>query len=115
MKASLQMKKSTWEMTRSLIQSVTANQLDNAAKQAWQHKPVTDASVKELLKVVRRVGGSGMGSSEKKWFMHTELKSATVYHGSPILFCTLNPGHQDSPIALYYAGEEIDVKRFYPE
>src|SRR5262249_32134815 len=41
--------------------------------------------------------------------------STTVYHGSPVIFLTLNPGERDSPITLKYAGKKSDVRKFYPE
>ena len=65
--------------------------------------------------MVRRVGGSSSGSSSRKWYMCSQLKSSSIYHGSPVIFLTLNPGQRDSPIALKFAGEEINVRDFYPE
>jgi hypothetical protein len=50
----------------------------------------------------------------KKSHMLTQLKSSIVYYGCPIVFLTLNPGDQYSPLALYYAGQEIDLKTFDP-
>ena len=38
-----------------------------------------------------------------------------IYHGCPIIFLTLNPGERHSPIALFYAGEKIDLESFDPE
>ena len=38
-----------------------------------------------------------------------------VYHGCPFIFFTINPGERHSPIALFYAGEEIDVQTFDPQ
>ena len=53
-------------------------------------------------------------SNEKKSYLLVQLKSAMVYHGCPILYLTINPGERHSPIALFYAGEEIDLQKFIP-
>lgn len=37
-----------------------------------------------------------------------------VYHGCPLIFLTLNPAETHSPIALFYAGKEINVNDFDP-
>jgi hypothetical protein len=42
------------------------------------------------------------------------MKAATVYFGLPRIFITLNPADMNPPVALFYAGEKIDVKVFYP-
>ena len=47
--------------------------------------------------------------------MLTQLKSSMVRYGCPVIFLTLNPGERHSPIALYSAGENIDLKTFDPE
>lgn len=38
-----------------------------------------------------------------------QLKSLIVRYGCPIIFLTLNPADNFSPLALFYAGEEIDL------
>ena len=42
------------------------------------------------------------------------MKSAMVYFSLPQIFLTLNPGDLVSPVALFYAGEKINVKEFHP-
>jgi hypothetical protein len=37
-----------------------------------------------------------------------------VFFGRSIIFFTINPRERHSPIALFYAGEEIDVQNFSP-
>lgn len=114
-KSTIQTKHKGWTKTRRLLESLTPEQLSAAADQAQRHEPITNEAVKELLKMVARVGASSPGSGERKWYMYTQLKSSTVYHGSPVIFLTLNPGERDSPITLQFAGEDIDVRTFYPE
>lgn len=114
MSSKLQTNRTTWQRTKILLESLTPNQLTNAAQQAQLYQPITDSAVKELLKLVNRVGASEMGSDEKKVSMLAQLKSSIVYFGSPIIFLTLNPGERHSPLALLYAGQSINVKDFHP-
>ena len=46
--------------------------------------------------------------------MLAQLKSSIVQFGCPLIFITINPHERYSPLALLYAGEEIDVKKFHP-
>jgi Helitron helicase-like domain at N-terminus len=103
-----------WEMTGPLLESLTEERLTTAAQQAAKHKPITDAAVKKLLAMVNTIGTKDPGSEERKSHLLARLKSATVYHGLPQIFITLNPADNISPVALFYAGERIDVKSFHP-
>ena len=114
-KSTIQTKRKGWTKTKELLESLTSDQLLQAAEQARRHEPITDNAVKELLKMVGRVGASASDSSSRKWYMCSQLKSSTIYHGSPVIFLTLNPGERDSAITLKYAGKKIDVHNCYPE
>jgi Helitron helicase-like domain at N-terminus len=87
----MQTSQPNWNCTNGLLQKLTPEMLMDAANQAKKHKPITDPNIKELLKVVARVGGTSAGSDERKSHMLGELKSAIASHGSPILFLTINP------------------------
>jgi hypothetical protein len=63
--------------------------------------------------MVSTIGTADPGSEERKSHLLAQLKSATVYHGLPQIFITLNPADNASPVALFYAGERIDVKSFH--
>jgi hypothetical protein len=65
--------------------------------------------------MVSRVGSTAAGSDDKKFQMLTQLKSSVIRHGSPTIFLTLNPAERHSPLALYYAGQQIDIDSFFPE
>jgi hypothetical protein len=112
--AKLQTYKSTWSRTKPLLESLTPEQLTTAADLAQKHQPITDEGVKELLKLVNKVGIQELGSDEKKVSMLAQLKSAVVYYGSPLVFLTLNPGDLHSALALLYAGESIRTDDFHP-
>ena len=96
------------------MESLTPEELLAAAAKVEHREPLTDVRVKELLKMITTIGSTAAGSDEKRRNMLLQLKSSIVYHGCPLLFFTINPGERYSPIALYYAGEKIDIKSFLP-
>jgi Helitron helicase-like domain at N-terminus len=86
-----------------------------AASQAAKHKPITDPSVRKLLDKVGTIGSSAPGTEQQKSHDFARMKSATVYFGLPQIFVTFNPADNVSPVALFYAGEKIDVQTFHPK
>jgi|SRR5277367_3175579 len=60
------------------------------------------------------MGSTAAGSDEKKSYLLTQLKCVMIFHSCPIIFLTLNPAECHSPIALFYAGEKIDLESFDP-
>jgi hypothetical protein len=115
MKTSVLARQKTWPRTELLLASLTSDQLLEAASQAENHQPITNAAVKELLKGVNRVGTKAAGSDERKSYLLAQLKSSIVHFGCPLLYLTINPNERYNPIALLYAGEEIDVRTFQPQ
>jgi len=97
-----------------MLESLTTEELTDAAAEAEAHRPISDLRIKELLKSIARIGGTAPGSDDKKSYLLTQLKASMIYHGCPFIFFTINPGERHSPIALYYAGEQIDVNDFNP-
>ena len=104
-----------WSTTEQLLQSLTSVQLNEAASQIEQYQPITNPSVKALLRAVNRVGANALGSDAKRFHMFSELKSSVVYYGLPVIYLTLNPAERYSPLSLLYAGEEIDIQNFLPD
>jgi hypothetical protein len=68
-----------------------------------------------LLSSVSRAYSNIPGSDDKKAQLLVQLKSLIVQYGCPVIFLTLNPGDNFSPLALFYSGEEIDLTNFEPD
>ena len=49
-----------------VLESLTAEQLMEAASQAEKHHPITDPAIQELLKGVARLASTASGSDERK-------------------------------------------------
>lgn len=114
-KANLQTQSNNWEATEQTLTSLSSDQLRPAAEMSRKHQKITDPQILTLLRYINRIGVTSKGSDEKKSHMLMQLKSSIVYHGCPIVFLTLNPGDRYSPLALFYAGEEIDLRNFNAE
>ena len=104
-----------WPATELLLASLTVEQLLRAASQAQKHQLITDSAVQELLKGVARVGCTASGSDERKSYMLAQLKSSIVHFGCPLIFITINPHERYTPLALFYAGDEINIRKFEPK
>ena len=111
---SIQTRSKHWATTDTLLHSLTPEQLTDAADQAERYETITNPSIKALLRAVDRIGASALGSDAKRFLMFSCLKSSVIYHCLPIIYLTLNPGDLHSPLALFYAGEEIDITEFLP-
>ena len=114
-KTNVQASYSTWPATRDLLESLAPEEIIEAANNAQQYKSNDDLRIKELLKMLSRIGSTAAGSDERKSYMLAQLKSSMVYYGCPILYLTINPAERYSPLSLFYAGEKIDVKNFSTE
>lgn len=113
-KSSMFARRRNWPKTKGLLESLTSESLEKAAKQMKNYEPMTDPAVRELLRMITLMGSTVSGSDEKKSHLLTEIKSLIVYYGLPLIYLTLNPGDRHSPVTLLYAGEEIDIKSFCP-
>jgi Helitron helicase-like domain at N-terminus len=104
-----------WQKTNENLESVTEQQLMEASAQSKNHQHISNPAVRELLRLVSRIGTHAPGSDAKESCMLVQLKSTIMKHGLPLIFLTLNPGVRDSQLALYYAGADIDMKGFDPD
>src|SRR6266496_4130093 len=62
-------RRKTWPAIALLLESLTAEQLMEAASQAEKYQPIMDPTIQELLKGVARVGSTASGSDERMSYM----------------------------------------------
>ena len=86
-----------------------------AASQTEKYQPIINPAIHELLKGVARIDSTASDSDERKSYMLVQLKSSIIHFGCPIIFLTINPHERYSPITLFYAGEDIDIRKFQPK
>src|SRR5436305_4076915 len=105
-------RRKTWPMTALLLESLTAEQLMKAASQAKKHQLITNSAIQELLKGVTRIESTASGFDERKSYMLTQLKFSIVHFDCLLIYLTINSHERYSLIALFYAGEDIDIHKF---
>ena len=98
-----------------LLESLTMEQLMEATSQVEKHQLITDPAILELLKGIARIGSTTSGSDEWKSYMLAQLKSSIIHFSCPLIYLTINPHERYSPIALFYASEDIDIHKFQPK
>ena len=76
---------------------------------------VTDPRVKSLMQHIKVVGGHVMGSAYSRSTLRTKIHSLCFNVGLPSLFVTINPADIHSPVALYFAGVNLDLDKILPE
>ncbi|CAF4637279.1 unnamed protein product, partial [Rotaria magnacalcarata] len=63
------------------------------------------------MKHIKVVGGHVMGSAHSRSALRTKVHSLCFNLGLPSLFVTINPVDIHSPVALYFAGVDLDLNR----
>src|SRR5436305_12723076 len=99
-------------MTALLLESLIAEQLMKAASQVKKHQLITNSAIQELLKSVARIGSIASDSDERKSYMLAQLKSSIVHFGCLLIYLTINSHERYFLIALFYAGEKINIHKF---
>jgi hypothetical protein len=110
--ASYLTKQRNWNKTKQILDSLTVEDLEKASSQSRKENTIEDSRIRTLLGSLSRAYASIPGSDDKKAQLLVQLKSLIVRHGCPVIFLTLNPSDNFSPLALFYAGEEIDLSSF---
>src|SRR5438046_10699114 len=80
----------TWPATALLLESLTMEQLMEAASQAEKHQPITDPAIRELLKGIARIGSTTSGSDEWRSYMQAQMKCTIDHFGCAIFYHKIN-------------------------
>ena len=101
------------QLLESLSSADIATALANISK--GTSMKVTDPKVKSLMQHIKVVGGHVMGSAYSRSTLRTKIHSLCFNVGLPSLFVTINPADIHSPVALYFAGVDLDLDKILPE
>ena len=74
-----------------------------------------DQKISTLMKHIRIIGGHVQGSAHSRSSLRTKIHSLCFYLGLPSLFVTINPDDIHSPVALYFAGINLDLDKIFLE
>ena len=101
------------QLLESLSSADVATALVNISKGTYSK--VADQRINTLMKHIRVVGGHVMGSAHSRSTLRTKTHSLCFNLGLPSLFVTINPADIHSPVALYFAGVDLDLDKVLPE
>ena len=93
------------------MQSLSSKDIEMALKQNLSKAPLSQSNgtLNKLLQHVRTIGGRVMGSAYSRTALRTRLHALIYNQGLPSIFLTINPADIHSPVALYFAGVNIDL------
>lgn len=115
--AQLMTTKPYFQQSAQIIESLTsediATALVNISKPNCSKLP--DERINILMKHIKVVGGHVMGSAHSRSTLRTKIHSLCFNIGLPSLFLTINPADIHSPVALYFAGVDLDIDKIMPE
>ncbi|CAF5225246.1 unnamed protein product, partial [Rotaria magnacalcarata] len=101
------------QLLETLSSEDVATALLNISKASYSK--VSDERINTLMKHIKVVGGHVMGSAYSRSALRTKIHSLCFNLGFPSLFVTINPADIHSPVALYFAGVDLDLDRVLPE
>lgn len=101
------------QLIGSLTSKDVATALTNISKGTYSE--TSDQKVGMLMKHIRSVGGHVLGSAYSRSVLRTKIHSLCFSLGLPSLFVTINPADIHSPVALYFAGVNLDLDKVFPE
>ena len=115
--AQLMTTRSFFQESANQLQTLNGNDiataLVNISKQAYSS--VDDPRINLLMKHIKAVGGRVMGSAHIRSSLRTKIHALCFYLGLPSLFITINPADIHSPVALYFAGVNLDLDNIIPQ
>ena len=75
----------------------------------------TNPRISALLKQVKTVAGTVMGSNQSRAKCRVELHSQIFSSGLPSIFITINPCDLHHPLAMKFAGVDLDIDNLLPD
>ncbi|CAF4503238.1 unnamed protein product, partial [Didymodactylos carnosus] len=93
------------------IQQLTSQDIQKALTSIAKNTYSSEANpnLNTLLKQIKTVGGKLMGSPQSRAALRTKIHSLIYSQGLPSIFMTINPADIHSPIALYFAGVNLNI------
>jgi len=87
--------------------------LDNNTKRTYNTE--ANSALNKLLQHIKTVGGRVMGSAYSRTALRTRIHALIFNQGLPSIFLTINPADIHSPVALYFAGVQLNLDQIKDE
>ena len=101
------MKRQKWQSTKDDIASLTAEELQNAAKAIAKGEAINHPTIRRLLRDLTTIGTPVPLSFSQKLKMRSQIKGLIARYGMPAFWITINPSDLRNPIVLVLAGIEF--------
>ncbi|CAF1390721.1 unnamed protein product [Didymodactylos carnosus] len=103
------------------LQTLTAAEIQSALACISQNKysAKENPRLNMLLNHIKTVGSHVMGSCQSRGSLRNEIHGLIYHSGLPDIFITINPADIHSPVAMYFAGVNLDLDKIlddnYPQ
>jgi hypothetical protein len=100
-----------FQKSAELLESLNSKDIQSALVNISKgmYSKVADQRVNALMKHIRVISGHVMGSAHSRSALRTKIHALCFNLGLPSLFVTINPADIHSPVALYFAGIDLDL------
>ncbi len=100
-----------FQQSAQLLESLSSKDIQSALVNISKgmHTKVVDERINVLMKHIKVIGGHVMGSAHSRSALRTKIHALCFNLGLPSLFVTINPADIHSPVALYFAGIDLDL------
>ena len=115
--ATLMASRSYFQDAASDLQTLTSKEIEAALVSVTKKtfSSVTNPRINMLIRQIKTVGGSVMGSAYSRAALRTQIHALIFSQGLPSIFMTINPADIHSRVALYFAGVDLDLDTIIPE
>ncbi|CAF3374280.1 unnamed protein product, partial [Rotaria sp. Silwood2] len=99
------------------IQSINSKHIEMALENNSKrtHRTDSNRTLNKPLQHIKTVGGRVMGSAYSRTALRTRIHALIFNQGLPSIFLTLNPADIHSPVALYFAGVQLNLDKIQKE
>lgn len=107
------MRRKDFERDGYIINSITVSDLKQVEKEEAEHRKISNPRVRLLRKHVFAVSRRVMGSDNYRGQYRGFIWGTSLCLRGPSLWITINPSDTHNPVAQVFAGEQIDMDRFF--
>ena len=108
----LQMKRGSYIRHKTILSTITANDLTTASREETRGVPFSNPAVRALRSQLTAVKTKVEGSDESRISVRGKIWGTNLIHNPPSLWVTINPADTQDPITQVLAGAEIDLDDF---
>ena len=99
------------------INQITAAEMKTALREMESNQPNMQRNhrISLLLQQIKTVAGGVMGSNQSRANCRVQLHAQIFAFGLPNIFITINPCDLHHPLAMKFAGVDLDIDNLVPE